>query len=66
MAEIQYQVDEMLFKMNALSGTSNLPEKPPMYSDTVCGGGLSGADDGLSSGESEVSVSLQSKKYLDN
>ena len=61
MAEIQYQVDEMLFKMNALSGLSNLPEKPPMYftdSDTACGGGFTGADDGLSSGGSEVSLSL--------
>jgi len=58
MAEIQYQVDEMLFKMNALSGLSSLPEKPPMYftdSDTACGGGFTGADDGLSSGGSEVS-----------
>ena len=31
MAEIEYQVDEMLFKMNALSGTSGLPEKVPFY-----------------------------------
>jgi len=41
MAEIQYQVDEMLFKMNALAGTSNLPEKPTIYftdSDTTCVG----------------------------
>ena len=59
MAEIQYQVDEMLFKMNALSGLSSLPEKPPMYftdSDTACGGGFPGGDDGLSSGGSEVSL----------
>ena len=28
MAEIEYQVDEMLFKMNSLTGSSNLPEKP--------------------------------------
>jgi len=61
MAEIQYQVDEMLFKMNALSGMSSLPEKPPMYftdSDTACGGGITGPDDGLSSGGSEVSLSF--------
>ena len=41
MAEIEYQVDEMLFKMNALAGTANLPEKPPMYftdSDTTYNG----------------------------
>ena len=31
MAEVEYQVDEMLFKMNALAGTANLPEKPPVY-----------------------------------
>jgi len=63
MAEIQYQVDEMLFKMNALSGLSSLPEKPAMYftdSDTACGAGFTGADDGLSSGGSEVvSLSFQ-------
>ena len=38
MAEVEYQVDEMLFKMNALAGTANLPEKPPNYftdSDTT-------------------------------
>jgi len=61
MAEIQYQVDEMLFKMNALSGLSSLPEKPHMYftdSDTACGAGFTGADDGLSSGGSEVSLSF--------
>jgi len=65
MAEIQYQVDEMLFKMNALSGLSSLPEKPAMYftdSDTACGAaGLTGADDGLSSGGSEVSLSLYAR-----
>lgn len=27
MAELAYQVDEMLFKMNSLTGSSNLPEK---------------------------------------
>jgi hypothetical protein len=57
MAEIQYQVDEMLFRMNALAGVSNLPEKPSMYftdSDTTCGGGFIGAEDAVSSGGSEV------------
>ncbi len=50
MAEVEYQVDEMLFKMNALSGTSGLPEKPPLYptdSDTY-------GTDGSSGGGSEV------------
>ena len=54
MAEIEYQVDEMLFKMNALAGTSNLPEKPVVYftdSDATYGPG----DDSMSSGGSEVS-----------
>ena len=27
LAEFEYQVDELLFRMNSLSGTSNLPEK---------------------------------------
>ena len=57
LAEIQFQVDEMLFKMNSLAGVSNLPEKPLMYftdSDTTCGGPGVGAEDGISSGESEV------------
>lgn len=67
MAEIQYQVDEMLFKMNALSGLSSLPEKPPMYftdSDTACGAGFTAADDGLSSGGSEVSLSHSSFNFI--
>ncbi len=34
MAEMEYQVDEMLFKMNALSGTSGLPPKPPLIDST--------------------------------
>lgn len=57
MAEIQYQVDEMVFKMNALTGVSNLPEKPMMYftdSDTTYGGPGVGAEDALSCGGSEV------------
>ncbi len=55
MAEIEYQVDEMLFKMNALAGTSNLPEKAPMYytdSDTIYG--VTGEDGSASSTASEV------------
>ena len=58
MAEIEYQVDELLFRMNALSGTSGLPEKPHGYltdSDTTHGD--HGGDDGISSGGSEVSWS---------
>lgn len=57
MAEIQYQVDEMVFKMNALSGVSSLPEKPMMYftdSDTTYGGPGVGAEDAISCGGSEV------------
>lgn len=52
MAEIEYQVEEMLYKMNALAGTSNLPEKPPIYytdSDTASYGAM-GEGDALSSG----------------
>ena len=56
MAAIESQVDEMLFKMNALTGGSGLPEKPPVYftdSDgTYASYGV--GDDGLSSGGSEV------------
>jgi hypothetical protein len=53
MAEIEYQVDELLFRMNALTGSHGLPEKPPCYltdSDCTYGGG----DDGISSAGSEV------------
>ncbi|KAL3831269.1 hypothetical protein ACJMK2_023042, partial [Sinanodonta woodiana] len=53
MAEIEYQVDELLFRMNALTGSHGLPEKPPCYftdSDGTFGAG----DDGISSGGSEV------------
>ena len=54
MTEIESQVDEMLFKMNALAGTSNLPEKPPAYyTDSDC----SYAIDSLSNTGSEVSIS---------
>ena len=48
MAEIEYQVDEMLFKMNALAGTANLPEKPANYftdsSDTTTAHGGDAGD----------------------
>lgn len=57
MAEIQYQVDEMLFKMNALAGTSNLPDKPAMYftdSDTTC---IGNGEELSSSGGSSAVVS---------
>ncbi|XP_064648391.1 polycystin-1-like protein 1 isoform X2 [Lineus longissimus] len=53
MAEIEYQVDELLFKMNAISGSHGLPEKPPCYyTDSDCTYGI--GDDGVSSGGSEV------------
>lgn len=68
MAEIEYQVDEMLFKMNALAGTSNLPEKPPMYytdSDTIYG--TMGEGDAISSaGGSEEKFELHAHKIDDN
>ena len=48
MAEVEYQVDEMLFKMNALAGTANLPEKPANYftdsSDTTTAHGGDAGD----------------------
>ena len=61
MAEIEYQVDELLFRMNALSGSHGLPEKPACYltdSDCTYGAG----DDGISSGGSEVIATLVSLK----
>lgn len=62
MAEIEYQVDELLFRMNALTGSHGLPEKPACYltdSDSMYGGG----DDGISSGGSEVSCGLKLNIY---
>jgi hypothetical protein len=50
-------VEELLFRMNALAGTTNLPEKPTDYlsdSDHFQAVG----DDGISSGGSEVSTLL--------
>ncbi|XP_052802584.1 uncharacterized protein LOC128232845 isoform X2 [Mya arenaria] len=60
MAEIEYQVDELLFRMNALTGSHGLPEKPPCYltdSDCTYGGG----DDGISSGGSEGGVFMEDR-----
>ena len=57
MAEIEYQVEEMLFKMNALAGTSGLPDKPSQYfTDSDCTYPSPG-EDAVSSG-SEVSLDL--------
>ncbi|XP_060086066.1 uncharacterized protein LOC132565443 [Ylistrum balloti] len=53
MVEIEYQVDELYFRINALSGLHSLPEKPTGYltdSDGTYGVG----DDGISSGGSEI------------
>ena len=53
MAEIEYQVDELLYRIAALSGSHTLPEKPANYftdSDGTYGAG----DDGISSAGSEV------------
>lgn len=56
MAEIEYQVDELLFRMNALTGSHGLPEKPTCYlTDSDCAYG--GGDDGISSAGSEVCMS---------
>lgn len=53
MAEIEYQVDELLFRMNAITGTHGLPDKGPCYfTDSDCTYGV--GDDGISSGGSEV------------
>lgn len=57
MAEIEYQVDELFFRIAALSGSHGLPEKPTNYftdSDGTYGAG----DDGISSGGSEVNSSF--------
>jgi hypothetical protein len=59
MAEIEYQVEEMLFKMNTLAGTCGLPDKPLMYyTDSDCTYGPSGSgEDAISStGGSEIRV----------
>ncbi|XP_055959145.1 polycystin-2-like [Patella vulgata] len=53
MAEIEYQVDELLFRMNALSGSSALPDKPRTYfTDSDATQHIVG-DDGISTGGSE-------------
>nr|XP_034308513.1 polycystic kidney disease 1-related protein-like [Crassostrea gigas] len=53
MAEIEYQVDELFYRIAALSGSHTLPEKPTNYftdSDGTYGAG----DDGISKAGSEV------------
>lgn len=55
MAEIEYQVDELFYRIAALSGSHTLPEKPTNYftdSDGTYGAG----DDGISSAGSEVQI----------
>ena len=55
LAEFEYQVEELLFRMNALAGTTNLPEKPTGYlTDSDQSQAI--GDDGISSGGSEVSL----------
>lgn len=59
MAEIEYQVDELLYRIAALSGSHTLPEKPANYftdSDGTYGAG----DDGISSAGSEVQYGIVS------
>ena len=56
MTEMENQVDEVLFKMNALTGGSNLPEKPVVYySDSEVN--IGGVEDGSSSRNSEKNKS---------
>ncbi|GAB1601011.1 polycystic kidney disease protein 1-like 1 [Argonauta hians] len=61
LAEIEYQVDELLFHMNALLGLSGMPEKPMYYltdsdntSDRLGDDGISTGISGVSTSESEV------------
>ena len=59
MAEILYLVEELLFRMNALLGTSGLPDKLHSFnSDSSDSARLQEGDDGISSGslDSEVRV----------
>ncbi|KAK7500822.1 hypothetical protein BaRGS_00008066 [Batillaria attramentaria] len=55
LAEFEYQVEELLFRMNALAGTTNLPEKPAGYL-TDSDQSQANGDDGISSGGSEPQV----------
>ncbi|XP_067649227.1 polycystin-1-like protein 1 isoform X2 [Haliotis asinina] len=50
MAEIEYQVDELLFRMNNLAGSSSLPEKPQGYLTDSTDASNEAGDDGISSG----------------
>ncbi|XP_033639226.1 uncharacterized protein LOC117299811 [Asterias rubens] len=55
MAEIEYQVDELLFRMNAISNQHGLPEKPYGYfEDSDCTHGM--MEDGMSSTCSEMNL----------
>ncbi|CAL1530755.1 unnamed protein product [Lymnaea stagnalis] len=51
MAEILYLVEELLFRMNALLGTSGLPDKRNSFTDSETS--PNGGDDGISSGGSD-------------
>ncbi|XP_059150531.1 polycystin-1-like protein 1 isoform X3 [Physella acuta] len=54
MAEILYLVEELLFRMNALLGTSGLPDKRNSLTDSDSTQNY--GDDGISSGGSDVSL----------
>ena len=55
MAEIEYQVDELLFRMNAMSHEHSMPEKWNGYSDDSDGtNGLN--EDAISYASSDVST----------
>ena len=63
LAEFEYQVEELLFRMNALAGTTNLPEKPTGYL-TDSDQSQAVGDDGISSGGSEVSYVMNHRSRI--
>lgn len=66
LAEIEYQVDELLFHMNALLGLSGMPEKPLYYlTDSDATSDDRVGDDGISSGGSEMRGELLSDDRLE-
>ncbi|CAH1789073.1 unnamed protein product [Owenia fusiformis] len=61
MAEIEYQVDELLFKMNELTGLCNLPDKPVYdFTDSDC---TFAAGDELSSGGSDGHPGFNDERF---
>ena len=60
MAEILYLVEELLFRMNAVLGTSGLPNKHHSFSDSDSP--PNDREDAMSSGGSMVSGSVMEEK----